>query len=108
MGLKQRIAKKIVKEGAVGIASACTWKAAREKIKSLIKEGEARNIVVQSADGKRRVEFPVATGTAGVVAGLLILPTLTAIGVIVMGLSGWTIDVVKRDGTTETIHSDEE
>ncbi|HCM68473.1 MAG: hypothetical protein A2898_01010 [Candidatus Kerfeldbacteria bacterium RIFCSPLOWO2_01_FULL_48_11] len=62
------------------------------KVKEIIKEGNARMIIIKNEDGKEIVQFPV---TVGVVGTLLAAP-LAALGAIAALVTNCTIVVVKR------------
>ena len=64
-----------------------------EKVKQLIKEGNIRRIIIKNEKGESIMEFPV---TAGVV-GVLLLPTLAALGAAVALMTQCTIAVERRD-----------
>jgi hypothetical protein len=64
------------------------------KIKELVREGNVRRVIVANAEGKVLVEIPVTIG----VVGVLLVPTLAAIGALAAVLTDCTIKVV-RDGT---------
>jgi predicted ester cyclase len=62
------------------------------KVKELIHEGNVRRIVINDADGKQVLDMPVSVG----VVGLLVAPTLTAVGTLGALAADYTIDV-ERD-----------
>ena len=64
-----------------------------EKVKQLIKEGNVRRVIIKNEKGESIMEFPV---TAGVV-GMLLLPTLAALGAAVALMTQCTIAVERRD-----------
>lgn len=64
------------------------------KIKELVREGNVCRVIVANAEGKVLVEIPVTIG----VVGVLLVPTLAAIGALAAVLTDCTIKVV-RDGT---------
>ncbi|GAI73978.1 unnamed protein product [marine sediment metagenome] len=63
-----------------------------EKIKEVIKEGNARKIIIKNEDGESVAEFPLTVGTVGA----LIAPILAAVGAIAALLTKCTIVVEKR------------
>ncbi|GAG70357.1 unnamed protein product [marine sediment metagenome] len=63
-----------------------------EKIKEIIKEGNARKIIIKNENGKSVVEFPLTVGAIGA----LIAPILAAAGAIAALLTKCTIIVEKR------------
>jgi len=63
-----------------------------EKIKEIIKEGNARRIIIKNEDGKSVVEFPLTIGAIGA----LIAPILAAVGAIAALLTKCTIVVEKK------------
>lgn len=62
------------------------------KVSDLIKEGNARRIIIKNEQGETVMEFPV---TAGVV-GIVLAPILAAIGALAAVLTSATIVVEKR------------
>jgi len=90
----------------MGIVASYVWEDAKEKIKSLIREGRVSKIVVRNAQGDKVTEFPVTVGAAGAVAGFLMAPFLATVGYVVLTLAGCTIEIVKEDGSQETISVD--
>lgn len=64
-----------------------------EKVKQLIKEGNVRRVIIKNEKGESIMEFPV---TAGVV-GVLLLPTLAALGAAAALMTQCTIAVERRD-----------
>jgi len=63
-----------------------------EKIKEIIKEGNARKIIIKNEDGESVVEFPLTVGAIGA----LIAPILAAVGAIAALLTKCTIVVEKK------------
>jgi hypothetical protein len=61
------------------------------KIKQLIHEGNIRRIIIKDKDGKILIEFPLTFG----VVGLVLAPTLAAVGAIAALVSEATIVVEK-------------
>ena len=62
------------------------------KVKELIKAGNARRIIIKNDDGETLVEIPLTLGAVGVI----LLPTLAAIGAIAALVTKCTIVVEKR------------
>lgn len=62
-------------------------------IKKIIKEGNARRIIIKNEKGDSLVEFPVTIGAVGA----LIAPALAAVGAIAALVTKCTIVVEKRD-----------
>ncbi len=62
------------------------------KIKKLVHEGNIRKIIIKDKDGKVLIEFPLTIG----VVGLVLLPTLAAVGAIAALVTEATI-VVEKD-----------
>ena len=62
------------------------------KIKTLIHEGNIRRIIIKDKDGKILIEFPLTFG----VVGLVLTPTLAAVGAIAALVTEATI-VVEKD-----------
>lgn len=61
------------------------------KIKALIHEGNIRRIIIKDRDGKVLIEFPLTIG----VVGLVLAPTLAAVGAIAALVTEATIVVEK-------------
>jgi hypothetical protein len=62
------------------------------KIKKLVHEGNIRKIIIKDKDGKVLIEFPLTFG----VVGLVLAPTLAAVGAIAALVTEATI-VVEKD-----------
>ena len=63
-----------------------------EKIKEIIKEGNARKIIIKNEDGQSVAEFPLTVGAVGA----LIAPILAAVSAIAALLTKCTIVVEKK------------
>ena len=63
------------------------------KIKQLIHEGNIRRIIIKDKEGKTVMEIPVTLG----VVGMLLAPTLAAIGAIAALLTETTVVVEKAE-----------
>jgi len=63
-----------------------------KKVKQLIKEGNARRIIIKDAKGKSLIEIPLTLGVVGVV----LAPVLAAVGAIAALVKECTIEV-ERD-----------
>jgi len=63
-----------------------------EKIKEIIKEGNARKIIIKNEKGEIVAEFPLTVGAIGT----LIAPILAAVGAIAALLTKCTIVVEKK------------
>ncbi|MDD8030547.1 MAG: DUF4342 domain-containing protein [Acidobacteriota bacterium] len=64
-----------------------------EKIKEIIKEGNARRIIFKTEDGKTFMEIPLTVG----IVGTLIAPVWAAIGAVAALASKLTIVVEKEE-----------
>ena len=62
-------------------------------VKKLIKEGNARKIIIKNEEGNTVIEFPLTFGAVGA----LIAPTLAAVGAIAALLTKCTIVVERKD-----------
>jgi hypothetical protein len=62
------------------------------KIKKLVHEGNIRKIIIKDKDGKVLIEFPLTIG----VVGMVLLPTLAAVGAVAALVTEATI-VVEKD-----------
>ncbi len=63
-----------------------------EKVKELVREGNARKIIIKNEEGKTLLEVPLTIGAVGA----LIAPALAAIGAVAALVSNCTIVVVKE------------
>ena len=62
------------------------------KIKKLVHEGNIRKIIIKDKEGKVLIEFPLTIG----VVGMVLLPTLAAVGAVAALVTEATI-VVEKD-----------
>lgn len=62
------------------------------KVKQLIKEGNARKIIIKNESGETLIEFPLTIGAVGVV----IAPTLAAVGALAALITNCTIVVERK------------
>lgn len=62
------------------------------KVKELVKEGNARKIIIKDKNNKTIAEFPMTVG----VVGAMLVPILTVIGTVAALVSECTIEVEKR------------
>lgn len=72
---------------------------ATRKVREVIKEGNARRVIVRSKN-RTVLDIPLTVGVGGAAAMALLLPTLTAIGVI----AAWATDVsviIEQDISSE-------
>ncbi len=63
-----------------------------EKVKKIIKEGNARRIIIKNEKGESVLEIPLTLGAVGAV----LVPILAAVGALAALLSDCTIVVVKK------------
>jgi hypothetical protein len=63
-----------------------------EKIKSIVKEGSARKIIIKNENGETVAEFPLTVGAVGA----LLAPILAAVGAIAALLTKCTLVVEKK------------
>lgn len=66
------------------------------KVKEIIKEGNARRIIIKNENEETIVEFPLTIGAIGVV----LAPVLAAVGAIAALATDCTIIVEKRESQT--------
>lgn len=64
-----------------------------EKVEALIKEGNARRIIIKDDKGRTYIEIPVTIG----VLGALFAPVLAAVGTLAGMAANFTVQVIKRD-----------
>ncbi|HAT03448.1 MAG TPA: hypothetical protein DCS29_01565 [Candidatus Magasanikbacteria bacterium] len=62
------------------------------KIKEIVKEGNARKIIIKKEDGETLIEFPLTIGAVGVLAA----PIVAAIGALAALVSNCTIIVERK------------
>lgn len=73
----------------------------KDTLKSLVREGNVRRIVIRNATGRTLLDMPVNAG----VAGMVFAPFWIAVGTIVMLAKEFTI-AVERDPTTAVARPD--
>ena len=66
------------------------------KVKELLHEGTVQRIVINDADGQQVLDMPVTVG----VIGLLLAPSITAIGALGALAAKYTIDIERQDAAT--------
>ncbi|MBT3539274.1 DUF4342 domain-containing protein [Candidatus Parcubacteria bacterium] len=62
------------------------------KIKEIVKEGNARKIIIKKEDGETLIEFPLTIGAVGV----LVAPIVAAVGALAALVTSCTIIVEKK------------
>jgi hypothetical protein len=68
-----------------------------DKVKEIVKEGNARRITIKNEKDEVIVEFPMTVGAIGVV----LAPLFAAVGALAALATNCTIEVEKRDTTGE-------
>ena len=63
------------------------------KVEELIKEGNARRIIIKNEKGQTYLEIPVTIG----ILGALCAPILAAVGALAGMAANFTIEVIKRE-----------
>lgn len=63
------------------------------KIEELIKEGNARRIIIKDDKGKTYIEIPVTVG----VIGTLFAPVIAAVGALAGVAANFTIEVINKE-----------
>ncbi len=63
------------------------------KIEEIIKEGNARRIIIKDEKGNPYLEIPVTVG----VIGAVFAPILAAVGALAALAANFTIEVIKKD-----------
>jgi hypothetical protein len=63
------------------------------KIEELIKEGNARRIIIKDDKGRTYIEIPVTVG----VIGTLFAPVVAAVGALAGVAANFTIEVIKKE-----------
>jgi Domain of unknown function (DUF4342) len=69
-----------------------------DRVKELVREGNARRIIVKNETGHTLMEIPLTVG----VVGAMFLPIWVALGSIAALASHYTLVVEKREGTPAT------
>jgi len=64
-----------------------------EKVKKLIKEGNARRIIIKNEKGEKLLEIPLTIGAVGAI----ISPILAAVGAVAALVTKCTVVVEKRE-----------
>ena len=64
-----------------------------DRVKELVKEGNARRIIVKNMEGHTLMEIPLTMG----IAGAMFLPVLVALGAIAALASHYTLVVEKKE-----------
>jgi hypothetical protein len=64
-----------------------------EKVKEIVKEGNARRIIIKNEKDEVVVEFPMTVGAIGVV----LAPLFAAVGALAALVSNCTIEVEKKE-----------
>jgi hypothetical protein len=67
-----------------------------KKVRELVREGNVRRIVVKNSDGDTVVEMPVTVG----VLGVLVAPSMAAIGGLAAVAADYSIEVERNGETT--------
>jgi hypothetical protein len=70
-----------------------------EKIKEIIREGNARKIIIKNEKDVSIIEFPLTIGAVGI----LLAPVFAAVGAIAALVTDCTIVVEKRDEDEENL-----
>ena len=63
------------------------------KIEELIKEGNARRIIIKDVNGRTYIEIPVTVG----VIGAFFAPVLAAVGALAALAANFTVEVIKKN-----------
>jgi hypothetical protein len=67
------------------------------KIEELIKEGNARRIIIKDEKGRTFLEIPVTIGVIGAICA----PILTAVGALAGVVANFTVEVIKRENNNQ-------
>lgn len=68
------------------------------RVEELIKEGNARRIIIKNVNGQTYIEIPVTVG----VIGAFFAPTLAAVGALAALAANFTVEVVRKDESDQT------
>lgn len=69
-----------------------------KKVEELIKEGNARRIIIKDEKGNPFIEIPVTIG----VIGVLFAPILTAVGALAGVAANFTVEVVRKESVDDS------
>jgi hypothetical protein len=64
-----------------------------KKVEELIKEGNARRIIIKDEKGRTFIEIPVTIGIIGAVCA----PILAAVGALAGMAANFTVEVIRKD-----------
>ena len=74
-----------------------------KKVEELIKEGNARRIIIKDEKGRTFIEIPVTIGVIGAICA----PILAAVGALAGMAANFTVEVVQKEsGESETQQTD--
>jgi Domain of unknown function (DUF4342) len=68
-----------------------------ETVKRIVREGNARRIVIKNDDGRTLLEFPLSAG----VVGAAFLPVWAAVGAVAALVTNCSLEVERKDGADE-------
>ena len=74
----------------------------KEKLKSIVAEGNARRVVVRRK-GEEVISVPLNVGVIGGIVGVASAPVAVILGAVAAYGLDCTIEVERKDGTTETL-----
>lgn len=72
------------------------------KVEELIKEGNARRIIIKDDKGRTYIEIPVTIG----ILGAFFAPILAAVGALAGMAANFTVEVIKKDEGEEKKNPD--
>jgi hypothetical protein len=72
------------------------------KVEELIKEGNARRIIIKDEKGRTYIEIPVTIG----ILGAFFAPILAAVGALAGMAANFTVEVIKKDEVEEKKNPD--
>ncbi|HOI28802.1 MAG TPA: DUF4342 domain-containing protein [Melioribacteraceae bacterium] len=70
-----------------------------DKVEELIKEGNARRIIIKDDKGNTFIEIPVTIG----VLGAMFAPILTAVGALAGMAANFTVEVIRKDSAESPV-----
>lgn len=74
------------------------------KIEELIKEGNARRIIIKDEKGRTFLEIPVTIGVIGAICA----PILNAVGALAGVVANFTVEVIKRENNNQNTEAPRE
>lgn len=68
-----------------------------DKVKELAREGTARRLHIKNEEGRELIDVPLPVGAVGIAAGVLLAPTLAAIGAVAALVTKVRVEIERTD-----------